>query len=494
MRNSFTPIGLARGSFYLSFAFVADYLALLVFNIVAPRLLSQSEVGSLSLLFFSIAVFNTLTLLAINQAVIKYLAEYMGVGEPGLASAVSNKAYRAILVVSIPAFSLVIIIIAILNPANSLALIFALSTGFLLNLTNYYGAVMLGLGLYREVSIQNIVYATFARCLALFAAFLGMGIVGVALGYLFGAILCLLFSIRVVRNKLPEPRESYPAKALLEYSAPLYLNNIISLSLVWIDLIILQLLIQSLPLTGVYYLVTTGAGVLGILWMPISMALFPAMSGNPREQKQMATSALRIINVLVIPASLSLALIAPTAVTVAYGEAYRFGASAFSIVIAGSFFAAYSSIFTTSLQAGGRTKEVAVIGGVAVLLGSGIAAVLASPLRLVGIAIARISMVIISFALGYMAAKKMMGLKLDTGSIYRAAAVAALVGVALLAIDTMLRRMGMNLALIAIIEILAFPVLIYFSKPVCRPEIEQIQGIVVKIFLSIGSKIRQGNR
>ncbi|MEM3430300.1 MAG: hypothetical protein QXN20_05335, partial [Candidatus Bathyarchaeia archaeon] len=57
------------------------------FYVAASRILGPGEVGSVSLLFTTTSIFNTLTLLALNSAAIRYVSESIGSGSVEGASA-----------------------------------------------------------------------------------------------------------------------------------------------------------------------------------------------------------------------------------------------------------------------------------------------------------------------------------------------------------------------------------------------------------------------
>jgi O-antigen/teichoic acid export membrane protein len=80
-----------------------QYATAFIFYVVVARVLSPSEVGSFSLLLMVMAVFNTLTLLALNNAVIKYVSESLGRGDEEKAWACSRKALKLMLSVAVPA-------------------------------------------------------------------------------------------------------------------------------------------------------------------------------------------------------------------------------------------------------------------------------------------------------------------------------------------------------------------------------------------------------
>jgi O-antigen/teichoic acid export membrane protein len=82
---------LASGTFYLTLMNAIQYVTAFMFYVVVARILSPSEVGSFSLLLMVMAVFNTLTLLALDNAVIKYVSESLGRGGEEEAWACSKK-------------------------------------------------------------------------------------------------------------------------------------------------------------------------------------------------------------------------------------------------------------------------------------------------------------------------------------------------------------------------------------------------------------------
>jgi O-antigen/teichoic acid export membrane protein len=143
---------LASGTFYLTVMQASQYVIAFVFYVVVARVLSPSEVGSFSLLLMVLAVFNTLTLLALNNAVIKYVSESMRAGDGERAASTSSKALKLILGASLPALAVGLASSPMLSAyagTGVLEVSGILASAFILNLTSYYGAVMYGLSMFR---------------------------------------------------------------------------------------------------------------------------------------------------------------------------------------------------------------------------------------------------------------------------------------------------------------------------------------------------------
>lgn len=74
------------------------------FYIAIARVLTPSEVGEISLLFMVMTVFNTITLLALNSAVTKFVSEKLGMNKPEEASGAFWGSIKLMSKVALPAF------------------------------------------------------------------------------------------------------------------------------------------------------------------------------------------------------------------------------------------------------------------------------------------------------------------------------------------------------------------------------------------------------
>ena len=318
---------LASGTFYLTIMQALNYAMVFAFYVLVARILSPNEVGSFSLLLMVISVFNTLTLLALNNAVIKYVSESLGRGDEEKAVASSKKAFKLILNISLPALFVGFALSPTLSSyirASILDIICILASAFALNLTNFYGAVMFGYSMFKEVSLQNILYTFSSRIFGVLLAYLGCRLLGLSLGFLIGSTITLLYSLLVLRGRLKPSREDYPSIELLKFSIPLYGGNIIGLVQGWFDIAILSSLV-GLDGAGTYYIAVSSIVPLTILWTPLSSALFPTMSsingrGNMKEIGEVHEKILKVATAIILPLGIALASVSQTALSIAYGK------------------------------------------------------------------------------------------------------------------------------------------------------------------------------
>lgn len=185
---------------YLGAQSIFQYLFSFAFFVIISRLLVEAEVGEISLLLLARSLFITFTALAIPTAAQRFIAERLGQGKLEEASAVYKTTLLLTLALSAPALTVAVLISPQLSlfllgtSADSTLLILIFATAFTLNLTGLLGAYMLGLGLFAEVMLQNIIYIVLWSMGAVVLVFLGYDVLGVALSWLLATLVTLIFS------------------------------------------------------------------------------------------------------------------------------------------------------------------------------------------------------------------------------------------------------------------------------------------------------------
>jgi len=360
----------------------------------------------------STAVFTTLTLLGLPVATQKYVSENYGRCDLGSAASVSRLSFKIVALSTLPPLIVALLLSSslstlILGGAEYIILfILILLASAMLGLTALYGADMLGLGMYLEVAIQNIAFILIGRASGLALAYRGYGLLGLASGWLIGALSCLILSIYLMRKKLPKPskhlRDLYGT--IFRYSYPVWILAIITLAQGWADIAILYALTGRPAVTGIYYIAATGATLLAIFWIGISIVVLPLMSSEEARLGRQALPSIyntssRLLNILALPIGLSLAAISPTAIRIAYGQAYTEGAIPFALLTATAILPAYVLINTSTLQAMAETKPLAKIGVASAIVDIAFVTVLVKLLGANGAALARIAMYATAFLL-----------------------------------------------------------------------------------------------
>ena len=483
-----------RGTLYIGLMNVTDALIAFVFYFGVARILPPSDVGLVSMMFFIVATFNTFTLLALNSAVIKYVAQFMGANAVAEASAVVRKVLKLLLVISLPAFVLVVVLSPWLSQVlfngglSSTVLLVVFLSALLLDFINYFGAIMYGLGLFGDVAAQNITYYALSRFPALLLAFVGLGVLGVAYGLVIGASASVVYSIIRLRGRLPMSGRDFPSRRLLSFSLPLYASSILVLGQGWIDVLLLYTITGNPTAVGIYYLVIGGIGVLSMVWTPVTSTLFPAIShcygkAGLEGIKRPVSATLRLLTVIVVPVSVSLAAVAPTALRVAYGSAYSQGAVAFAILAVSAVFAAYWGVLSGVLQVLEKTLRVLLIGVIAILINALVIVSTAGTLGSVGAALGRASMAPITVLMALIILRKTplnLSIGRDLGA--KVLALSFMLGLPLFALDNALRAGNLGPIAVATTDFLVFLLLgsvgLKLLKPLKSEDLAIVEAVL----------------
>src|SRR5712692_10642708 len=152
----------ARGTAYITGQQVIVYLTYFLFYVVIARVLTKGEVGAVSLLAATSAVFATITQLALPQAATRYISRHLGTEERPMAGSVAKTTLRLILLISVPTALAAIPFAPVINrlvfPSGedfTLALAITFLAGVVIDLYLLYGAYFLGAGMYAEYAYQT---------------------------------------------------------------------------------------------------------------------------------------------------------------------------------------------------------------------------------------------------------------------------------------------------------------------------------------------------
>ncbi len=368
-----------RGTAYLTTQQIITYTTYLIFYVALARILRPDEVGQISLLLAAQTVFAALTQLGLPSAATRYVSGNIGKDDRQTAGAVARTILRLSILVGAVGFAIAALISPLVGPSvigrsdAGTLLILTFFSGFLLDIILVYGAYFIGVGAYARNLYQNALYIPFSRGLGLLLAYLGYRVTGIVSGWVIGGLVAVLLSSYLWHGQLPE-KNSHPIKPLLAFSLPVFGSALIAFGQQYGDVTILQAIIGQLSTTGAYYLIVSSVSFLSVLWIPVTQALYPALSashatGGTEAVSERLAVAFRLTNLAVLPLGAALAAVAPTAIELVYGPTYVSQAGIFAILALATIFTAQGAILTTSLQAVGRTRRVLIVTLVSTVVG-----------------------------------------------------------------------------------------------------------------------------
>jgi len=430
--------GVGKGTFQITFASIIQYLVMGLFYIVVTKTnaLTPTDLGVLSVLSF-IASTLLLSTLALPTALTKYVSEHLGKNEIQKAASVQRTITRTVILLSLGGLIVATILSSSLSQyfwgtAESFQLIILISISALFsNLIVLYKSGLQALRLFSKMALVTITFILSSRIIAVVLALQDFGVTGVILGYIIGSFIGLIVAITFTRGKFPNPKNKTPIKPLLQFSLPLFLSSLALLVLSQADIVILASVTNDYALVGIYSIAVRSLLVLSVIWQPIMATTLPIVSARFGLQDQKGVGNVvkmmsRYLSYTVIPSCVMLAVVAPTALNVFYGSDYVPGATALSILSISVIVSALFTLVTTTLTAIGKTKQVLQINLVSatsvvvLLLG------LVPLLGIIGAAITRLVVQVISLILAVYILKRHVSVQLDREALWKSALASAI--------------------------------------------------------------------
>ena len=431
MKNGNMPGGTLR----ITLANTIQYVIMALFYMIVTKtnILTQTDIGTISLLNFLAATFTVVTLFALPTALTKFTSEKIGKNQKEEAAAIQKTIIKTVVILSIIGLVIAAFLSQLItqllwnNPDYMIALILAFTYSALGNIQKLFSSTFQALYLFGEMAIITVTFVISSRIIAILLAFLKMGVTGVMVGYVIGIIISLTVAIIFLKGKLPKTKKSMPLRPIISYSVPLFLSSITALILHWADIVIINSITGDLSLTGIYSIAINSAGTLSLLYVPIMTTIFPSISVHhglekTKNIKTILKTASRIILFLLIPSCIGLAIVAPTALTLFYGSSYAKGAVPLAILSIGTIITALFTLYTTTFGAIGKTGQVLKIKIIATIVTILTLLSLVPLLDTTGAAIGRLITNIVALALAIYILNKEIKISLDTVALWKSAA------------------------------------------------------------------------
>ena len=423
-----------RGTLRLTVANASQYIIMALFYMIVTKtnVLTQTDIGTLSILTFLASTFSLFTFIALPTALVKFTSEKLGKNQKEEAAATQKTIIKTVITLSLIGLAVAVISSQLISQyfwnttEYVIILILNFTYAFLSNLIGLCRSTLNALYLFGRMAIITITFITSSRIIAIILALLNMGVTGVIIGYIIGGIITLTVAVTFLRGKLQKTTKTVSLKPLLRFSFPLFLGSITGIVLNWADIVIIASLTRDLSLTGIYGIAVNSAGTLKILYMSMITTIFPALSVHhglkkPENISKIIKTTSRYIIYIIFPSCIGLAIIAPTALTFFYGPSYTKGAIPLAILSITTIIMALTSLLITTLTAIGKTGQQLKINIIAAI--SSILALIALVplLETTGAALARLTTQTIAITLTVYILKKELKIRLDKEALWKSA-------------------------------------------------------------------------
>jgi len=482
------------GAVYVGMQGAISYVTYFLSYAALTRILTPLEVGKLPLLNAVYAAYQTVTMLGLQFAVVKFTSEFASSGKAGGTLDVVRSSLKLVGVTSVCGLAIVALLSQqlselILGSTDAAGLLVLL---VLSDLVSNFGAIFVsvlwGLSSFRKMVASNLAGTLLGRISGILLAWVGFGLLGFVAGWVIGYAMALALAILFVRPHLTMRGHLVAAREMLEYSYPILLSSLVGLVLNWADVAILFALSRNFINTGIYYLGFAGSGILSLFATALTWAIFPTLSalfgrGETEPFKEVLRSSQRLLAMVIMPTGAALATVASTAVTLAYGRAYYGAAAPFAILVASSILPAYLSLMTFSLLAIGRTNAMIRISGAAALTEIALTITLVPQLNVVGSAVARAAMSAVGLLVSYVYVRGLWWPKIERTSLAKSSMLTALVVVVLFAFDSVaIREMRTSSLGRGLLDVVVFLLVyadgLFLLKPLVPRDIEMLGAVL----------------
>jgi len=406
----------------------------------------------LSLILSIVQVFGSF---ALAPAAVKYIAQYIAEGKPEKAKSIVSRVLEISLIASLIGF------FTILISASSLSLYFfgsqtqvplfhALAIASILNLLYLQVTSFIqGLQRFLELAIVGLTYTVLQNVIGIYLISIGFGLWGIVLGWISGFLLSVSLALAYTGKFLGISKNFYPLRPLIKFSYPLYLSNILTFLMSWIDQILLLFLLgtslgldEAKRILGLYYIAIRASIVPNLIASSMLTALFPklselhAKSGPSRLTDAFRTST-RYAAIIGFPMIIGLATLAYPILILFAGWDFHDAALPLTILCLSMLLPTLGAAISPILLTQERIKVASLISVASIVSEVVISCILIIPLGMSGAAWSRVVSSFVYFVLGIYVLRRSLGISFDNEALWKSSLCAVLMVFAIIFLDVL---------------------------------------------------------
>jgi O-antigen/teichoic acid export membrane protein len=444
----------ARGATYLFVqGFIASLIGVVYILVVTRTFEKETELlgiyATLNLILTTAQVFGTFTL---SSASTKYIAQYMAEGKPEKAKAIVSRVLQISTIACAVAFILISFLASFLSssllgsPLHA-SLFYLLAVASVLNIlyVQIAGFVQ-GSQRILELAIISAIYTVLQNVIGISLLSFGFGLWGIVIGWIAGLFPAVLFGLVYTGKLIGVTRDFHPIRPLIKFSFPLFLSNILSFFVGWIDQILVLFilsavygLVEGQRVLGLYYIAVRASVVPSLVSSSIITALFPKLSelhakGGTKSLGDAFRASTRYASLVGFPMIIGLASLAYP-VMILFAPALVEAAWPLSILCLAMLPLTLGAAINPTLLTQERIKVASLIVVVSVISEAAISYVLLIPLGMVGAALSRVVASLLSFVLGVFALRKSLGIAFDKEALWKSSVSSILMVLGMVSLD-----------------------------------------------------------
>lgn len=435
---------LARNTFWYGFITIIGLASGLAMSVVLARGLGPALMGDFSFVVWTFRTLEAVAGLGFGLALVRYSADALARGEPAVARGIIGVLLRWQLVSVTIVVAGTIALTLTLAPADlrwplvigAIGLVPMTVEGLFMRAT--YGAQR-----YDLTAQVSAIKTALLLVISIVAVMLGAGLTGIILGQTLGTVLSCTLQAR--RALSLYPGQAQPAAPALRQELGRYLVSLsvvrVLETLVWERSEIFFLKLWVLPQDIAFYSLAIGLASRAMIVPAIFVgALLPALASlhaarDDGEFSRVYRSALRSVALVGAPIAAVSAGLAPTLVSLLYGDAYGPVAMLYKLLIGVSLLAVMRDVAWAALRAAGDRRSMLTATAVTAAVDLGLAALLVRSHGTMGAVIANTTAQLTVSIWAFVALQRLKGSGFPLSSLTRIG-VAATLGLLATSIST----------------------------------------------------------
>ncbi len=437
----------SKGGFHLFWGLIASTLISAVGTIFVARLLGADNYGLYLIALTAPNLISTFRDWGINTAMIKYSAEYNGVGDVAKIKSifVSGLIFEVVLglTLSLLSFLLSPFLAMTLNRPIIAPLIqiasFLILTGALVSTAT---AAFIGMETMHLNSVMLVIHSTVKTFLMVGLLVLGLGTIGAATGFTISTLFAGLTGILLtwtMYKALPKPVKNKleflsTTKTMLKYGLPLSIGTIITGFLTQFYAYILAIYVSNNATIGNYHVALDFVILITFFVTPVTTMLFPAFSklDYKKDQKTLKSVfrySVKYASLIVVPITAMVIVLAQPAISTIFQDKYAQAPLFLALSSVSNLFTAFGNLSIGNLINGqGYTKYNMKLTLLTAVIGFPLSFVLIFYFGVIGLIVTTSIVVLPSLFLGLRFAMKHFGVSvpwISSAKILFSSAIAA---------------------------------------------------------------------
>jgi len=435
----------ARGATYMFIqGFIASIIGVL-YIIMVTRTFENNPTeldiyAILSLIFAAAQIFGTF---ALSSASTKYIAQYIAEGKPEKAKSIVSRILQISLITCIVAFiavslSATFLSSSLLSSQTYASLFYFLAVASVLNiLYMQVTAFVQGSQRILELAIVTSIFTILQNVIGIGLLSIGFGLWGIVIGWIIALLLSVLFALAYTGKFIGISRNFHPLRPLIRFSFPLYLSNILTFLVGWIDQIIILFILRTQ--LGSYHIAVRASVVPNLVSLSIITVLFPKLSelyaqNGIKSLRGPFRASTRYASLIGFPMIIGLGALAYP-IMILFAPTLKDAAWPLTILCLSMLPSTLGAAIVPTLLTQERIRVVSLIAVISVIFEAVISFFLLIPLGMAGAAWSRVVASLLSFILGVFALRKSLGIPFDKEALWKSSVSSILMVLGIVTLD-----------------------------------------------------------